>query len=138
MAKIRRDAGEPLDEDAAFLLLCRQALEGKRDAGRASYQIALTVCERCRRATQQGRGELVEVGPEILEMAECDAQNVGHLDAHVGIQNDVDGRAHVDVADNADGRAHVDVDDNADGRAHVHARPVRAAQRAGRPGTNSP
>ncbi|HEX5099968.1 MAG TPA: hypothetical protein VFV94_10730 [Polyangiaceae bacterium] len=97
MAKIRRDAGEPLDEDAAFLLLCRQALEGKKDAGRSSYQIALMVCEGCRRATQQGRGELIEVAPEILEMAECDAQHVGHAEAHVGGQNDAGGPAHVDA-----------------------------------------
>ncbi|HEX5101426.1 MAG TPA: hypothetical protein VFV94_18065, partial [Polyangiaceae bacterium] len=59
MAKIRRDAGEPLDEDAAFLLLCRQALDGDREPGRSSYQIALTVCQRCRQATQQGRGGLI-------------------------------------------------------------------------------
>src|SRR5690242_7397654 len=43
IAKVRRDAGEPLDEDAAILLLCGQALEGTRDPGRASYQVALTV-----------------------------------------------------------------------------------------------
>ena len=77
MAKIRRDAGEALDDDAAILLLCRQALGGPKDPGRSSYQIALTVCESCRRATQQGRGELIEVGPEILEMAECDRQHIG-------------------------------------------------------------
>ena len=52
MAKIRRDAGEALDDDAAILLLCRQALEGPKDPGRSSYQIALTVCESCRRAHQ--------------------------------------------------------------------------------------
>ncbi|HEX5100531.1 MAG TPA: hypothetical protein VFV94_13575 [Polyangiaceae bacterium] len=116
MAKIRRDAGEPLDEDAAFLLVCRQALAGNRDPGRSSYQIALTVCERCRRATQQGRGERIEVGPAILEMAECDAQHVGHVDAHVGVQND------------AAASAHAGADDYADGRAHVDASPVRATQ----------
>ncbi|HEX5101081.1 MAG TPA: HNH endonuclease signature motif containing protein, partial [Polyangiaceae bacterium] len=128
MAKIRRDAGEPLDEDAAFLLLCRQALDGNREPGRSSYQIALTVCERCRRATQQGRGELIEVGPEILEMAECDAQHVGHVDDHVGVQHDAGGPAHVHVDDHAGGRAHVDADDHAGGRAHVDAHPRRATQ----------
>jgi len=107
MAKIRRDAGEPLDDDAAFLLLCRQTLAGNRDPGRSTYQIALTVCERCRRATQQGRGELIEVGPEIIEMAECDAQHIGHVDAHVGVRDDADARAHVGVRDDADARAHL-------------------------------
>src|SRR6185369_13071700 len=76
MAKIRRDAGESLDDDTAILLLCRQVLEGPKDPGRSSYQIAITVCESCRRATQQGRGELIEVGPEVVEMAECDGQHM--------------------------------------------------------------
>ncbi|HWP05032.1 MAG TPA: hypothetical protein VNN72_04790, partial [Polyangiaceae bacterium] len=120
MAKIRRDAGEPLDDDAAFLLLCRQSLGGDRDPGRSSYQIALTVCERCRRGTQQGRGELIEVGPEIVEMAECDAQHIGHVDAHVGVRDDADANAHVG--------AHMDVDDNVDGRVPVGASRPRAAQ----------
>jgi hypothetical protein len=88
MAKVRREAGEALDDDAAVLLLCRRALEGPRDDGRSSYQVALTVCEHCRRGVQQGRGELVEVSAEIIEMAECDGQNVGHVGetrhAHVG------------------------------------------------------
>jgi len=94
MAKMRREAGGALDDDAAILLLCRRALEGPRDEGRSSYQVALTVCEHCRRGMQQGRGELVEVSAEIIEMAECDGQNVGHVGethAHVGET----GRAHV-------------------------------------------
>jgi len=88
MARMRREAGEALDDDAAVLLLCRRALEGPRDDGRSSYQVALTVCEHCRRGMQQGRGELVEVSAEIVEMAECDGQSVGHVGetphAHVG------------------------------------------------------
>jgi len=52
--------------------LCRQVLEGPRDVGRSSYQTALTACEHCRRGRQQGRGELVEVAPEIVAMAACD------------------------------------------------------------------
>jgi len=104
MAKVRRDAGEPLDDDAAILLLCRQALEGPKDAGRSSYQVALTVCEGCRRAKQHGRGELIEVGPEIVEMAACDGQHIGHVGAHVGANG------------------------GANARAHVGARPVRATQ----------
>ncbi|HEX5098288.1 MAG TPA: hypothetical protein VFV94_02260, partial [Polyangiaceae bacterium] len=31
------------------------------------------------------------------EMAECDAQHVGHVDDHVGVQHDAGGRAHVDA-----------------------------------------
>jgi hypothetical protein len=86
MAKIRRDAGEALDDDAAVLLLARAVLGGPRDEGRSSYQVALTICKTCGRGKQQGRGELVEVAPEVVEMATCDAQSIGRVlpDAHVG------------------------------------------------------
>jgi len=81
MANIRRDAGAPLDDDAALLLLARQALGGPVDAGRASYQLALTVCEKCRCAEQEGRGEGVPVDAAVLEMAECDGQHIGSVHA---------------------------------------------------------
>jgi hypothetical protein len=42
MARIRRDAGEALDDDAAILLLARAVLGGPPDEGRSSYQVALT------------------------------------------------------------------------------------------------
>ncbi len=76
MARLRRDADGPLDDDAALLLMARAVLGGPADAGRASYQIAMTVCERCRAGMQQGKGEAVDVEPAIVEMAECDAQHV--------------------------------------------------------------
>jgi hypothetical protein len=79
MGKLRGDAGSPLDDDASLLLLARQILAGPRDEGRAAYQVALTVCEVCGRGWQQGRGELVEVGPEIVEMASCDGQHLGRV-----------------------------------------------------------
>jgi len=79
MGKIRREAGEPLDDDAALFLMARHVLGGPTDAGRASYQIAVTVCEACGRGWQQGRGEAAEVGPEIVKMACCDAQHLGRI-----------------------------------------------------------
>jgi 5-methylcytosine-specific restriction endonuclease McrA len=85
MAKIRRDAGESLNDDAAILLLARSVLGGSRDEGRSSYQVALTICECCGRGGQLGRGELVGVASEVVEMATCDGQNIGPVpDAHVG------------------------------------------------------
>jgi len=84
MEKMRRDAGESLDDDAALLLLCRAALEGPDDPGRSSFQIGVMLCERCGRATQQGHGESFEVGPEVVAMAACDGQHIGHVGAHVG------------------------------------------------------
>jgi hypothetical protein len=129
MAKIRRDAGESLDDDAAMLLLCRQALEDPKDLGRSSYQIALTVCESCRRARQQGRGELIEVGPEIVEMAECDGQHIGHVDGYLDVP-DASARAHMGVHDDANLRAGVLDDENARvgvrGSARAHVGPTWA------------
>jgi hypothetical protein len=76
MTVIRRASGEALDDDAAVLQLCRGVLAGSRAEGRSSYQVALTVCERCGAGKQQGRGELVAVSREVVEAAECDAQPV--------------------------------------------------------------
>jgi hypothetical protein len=80
-AKLRRDAGGPLDDDAALLLMARHVLGGPTDDGRSSYQIALTVCEACARATQTGLGEALQISPEVAEMASCDAQQIKPLDA---------------------------------------------------------
>lgn len=91
MAHIRREAGGPLDDDAALLMLSRQALGGPTNAGRASYQLALTVCEKCQTASHDGPGEVVPVDAAVLEMAECDHQHIGSVhasssapDTHVG------------------------------------------------------
>jgi RuvA, C-terminal domain/HNH endonuclease len=80
MAKLRRASGSRLDDDAALLLLARQTLGGPNEPGRATYQIGLTVCEECGRGWQQGRSEMVEVGSDIVEMANCDAQHLGRID----------------------------------------------------------
>jgi hypothetical protein len=74
LAKLRRDADGPLDDDAALLLMARQILGGPSDAGVSRYQVAVTVCEQCRRGTVQGRGEPVHVAHAVVETATCDAQ----------------------------------------------------------------
>jgi hypothetical protein len=80
-AKLRRDAGGPLDDDATLLLMARHVLGGPTDDGRASYQIALMVCEACERATQTGLGEALPISAEVAEMAGCDAQQIKGLHA---------------------------------------------------------
>jgi HNH endonuclease len=82
MAKLRRETGESLDDDTAVLLMSRQVLGGPTDPGRASYQVALTVCDKCERGQQHGRGELMEISPEVIDMTRCDAQMIGP--PHVG------------------------------------------------------
>src|SRR5215471_3291017 len=79
MAKLRRDSGGPLDDDAALLLMARQVLGGPSDTGRSSYQVAMTICEECERAWQQGSGEPILVDTAIVEMAHCDMQHVGRI-----------------------------------------------------------
>lgn len=82
--KVRVEHGEELSEEQALLAIARIVLEGPKDAGRASYQVALTVCEECGGATQDGRGEAIAVSDEVRDMAYCDANFIGHVDAHVG------------------------------------------------------
>jgi 5-methylcytosine-specific restriction endonuclease McrA len=84
MAKLRRDTGGKLDDDEALLLMARQVLGGPMGSGRSSYQVSVSVCDRCRQGYQQSSGERLEVGAEVVAMAECDAQQLGrtHVDAH--------------------------------------------------------
>lgn len=83
LAKLRRDAGGPLDDaggplddDAALLLMARHVLAGPVDEGRASYQVAITVCESCALATQTGTGQPIAIAPDIAEMVGCDAHEL--------------------------------------------------------------
>jgi hypothetical protein len=82
VAKLRRDAGEHLDDDTTFILLARHVLGGPTDDGRASYQVALDVCEDCQRGRQHADGDLVDVSSHVRGMASCDAQRLPR--AHVG------------------------------------------------------
>jgi hypothetical protein len=66
--------------------MARHLLGGRTDEGRASYQVAMSVCPRCDGAAQQACGELVEISAEVAEMVQCDAQHIGPVDdgPHVG------------------------------------------------------
>jgi hypothetical protein len=79
LAKVRRDAGGRLDDEQALLLMARQVLGGPTDEGRSSYQLAVSVCPSCQRGFQHARGELVELHPEAVDMARCDAQHIGDV-----------------------------------------------------------
>jgi len=76
LSELRRRAGAHLDDDSALLELARCVLGGPRDDGRASYQIVLSVCPHCGNGRQQAAGELVPVSPDVVTMAQCDAQHV--------------------------------------------------------------
>jgi hypothetical protein len=95
MSRLQRDSGSSLDEDSALMLMARHVLGGPREQGRASYQIALSICPQCGQGSQEANGELIPVHPEITAMAECDGQHLGlipiavrareHTDPHDGI-----------------------------------------------------
>jgi hypothetical protein len=75
--------GHGLDDDSLVAMLAEAVLAGgrERDAGRSAYQVALTVCESCRHGAQEAGGEPVTVDGTTVEMAECDGQRVGRLEA---------------------------------------------------------
>ena len=57
--------------DSKDLADSRKPTDGRTgaDAGRASYQLALTLCEHCGRGFQDACGERLEVDAAIIEMA---------------------------------------------------------------------
>jgi hypothetical protein len=76
-AKLTRDTGASLSDDDLLQLMARQILARPSDEGRASHQIAVTVCDRCKRGWQHGGGETIAIDESAVAQAECDAQRVG-------------------------------------------------------------
>jgi HNH endonuclease len=75
--------GTNLPEDAFIAAMCNAVLGGASQAeptGRAKFQIAMTVCERCRQGWQEGAGAQIAVAPAAVERALCDAQHIGSID----------------------------------------------------------
>jgi hypothetical protein len=75
--------GSNLADDAFVAQLCSAVLDGRPSAeptGRARFQIAMTVCERCGQGWQEGAGVQVPVSAAAVEHAMCDAQHVGSID----------------------------------------------------------
>lgn len=69
-----------LTEEEALQELARRTLGGPVDEGRSPYQIALAQCPDCARVSHEARGERVELPPDVLERAACDAQHIGAVD----------------------------------------------------------
>src|SRR5690606_19143093 len=81
--RLRREAGEVLDDDALLLAMARRILGGPEDPGRANYQIAVTVCTSCGQGSIDAAGEAIPVAPHVVSMANCDAQRLD-LSPHGG------------------------------------------------------
>jgi hypothetical protein len=81
---IEEEHGGSLDDNAFVAALCERALRtGAPSESKPPYQIALTICDRCDRATQDAGGRIIEVAPTVVERARCDAEHIGRLDAAV-------------------------------------------------------
>jgi len=81
-AAMVRDAGESVD-DSAFATELALALlggGGERDAGKAAFQIAIAVDPVHGRARMVAGGDSVPVDEATLEMARCDATEIGRVD----------------------------------------------------------
>jgi hypothetical protein len=76
-ARVKQDLGEPgapLDDDTVLFEIARRALGGPDDAGRASYQVAVSRCDACRNASMDAGGHTHPVDDDIAAMIACDAQ----------------------------------------------------------------
>jgi hypothetical protein len=93
-ARLEEEHGRHLDDDAFVAALAASALDctSGEPSGRARYEIAVTICERCHQGWQHGAGARLAIGAAAVARAECDARHVGSIDAPVPA------RAHQDVA----------------------------------------
>src|ERR1043166_3246470 len=86
--------GRRLSDDELIAALSDTVLDdtpATEPTGRAKFQIAVTVCERCKQGWQEGAGKTIPIDTAAVERARCDAQHIGSLDG------DGPERAHQDV-----------------------------------------
>jgi HNH endonuclease/RuvA, C-terminal domain len=75
--------GTNLPDDAFIAALCGAVLDGtsaRKSTGRARFQIAVTVCQRCRQGWQEGAGAQIPIDAAAVDRALCDAQHIGSID----------------------------------------------------------
>ena len=90
--RLEAERGASLDDSDVMAALCGRMLHEPETPGTTAprHTIAVTVCERCDRATADGGGQVIDIGPEALALARCDAVHVGRLD-------DPDARPTIDI-----------------------------------------
>jgi hypothetical protein len=72
-----------LTDDAFISALCNRALDAApatEPNGRAKFQIAMTICQRCQQGWQEGAGAQIAVDAAAVDRAQCDAQHIGSID----------------------------------------------------------
>jgi hypothetical protein len=83
-ATVRSDLGGEVDDDTLLYEIARRALGGPTEAGRASYQVAVTRCPDCGQASIDAAGQSHPVDQAVLDMAACDGQELGAVDGAGG------------------------------------------------------
>ncbi len=84
--KLQAARGTHVSDDELLAALCGVYLEGAKtpdddvNAGRAKYQVAVTVCDRCQQGWRDGAGRTFPLDAADTERALCDAQHLGALD----------------------------------------------------------
>ncbi len=84
-AALADEHGNHLDDDQLVTALCDAVLDhaaprSSEPSGRAKFQIAVTLCGRCKQGWQEGSGARIAIDAAAVERAECDAQRIGSLD----------------------------------------------------------
>jgi len=74
---VRRDLGGEVDDDTLLYEIARRALGGPTEAGRSSYQVAVTRCAECGRASIDAAGQSHPIDRAVMAMAACDGQDLG-------------------------------------------------------------
>jgi predicted nucleic acid-binding protein len=93
-ATLDDEHGTNLPDDAFIAALCGAVLDGasaRASTGRARFQIAVTVCQRCRQGWQEGAGAQIPIDAAAIDCALCDAQHIGSIDGATPT------RAHQDI-----------------------------------------
>jgi hypothetical protein len=75
------ERGAEISDADVIETICRSVIAPGTGERGPAHQIAYQQCQDCRRATQNGAGREIDVGPEVLERAACDAKILGSLDA---------------------------------------------------------
>jgi len=81
---LQDELGERLDDSAFLSILARSVLDGSEKGSK--HRIAVTKCDECKRAWQDGGGAVMDLPKETLERIECDAERMdaqGKVSRHI-------------------------------------------------------
>ena len=78
---LEAEHGARMTDTEFAVAMSRAVLGGSVDHERPAYQVAVTVCDECKRGWQDGAGLQVEIDPATVAAAQCDHEHLGRLDA---------------------------------------------------------